>query len=420
MTYNDAVEVIRNKPRFCVGLWRIEKLNKVIGSPDKKLKFIHIAGTNGKGSTANMIMNVLIAAGYNVGLFSSPYLCRINEYMKINGKPVSDEEFSEIIGDIEPFAEQMDEPVTEFEFVTEVALEYFARNNCDIVVLEVGMGGRLDCTNIISHTEVAVITSIGLDHMEVLGNTVEEIAAEKAGIIKSGSDVILYQQAENIHEVVRDKCSEEGVPLHIAEFSDIIIKTTNINGQIFNYGQLENIQLPLLGTHQLKNASVAIETINALKRRGWKIETNDIYTGLAKTMWPARFELLQKSPIVILDGGHNPQCFEAVAESLQLYFPKKKVIFVMGVFRDKEYEEMLKIVMPYAQKFYTVTPNNDRALSAECLANYISDYHIPVRACGEPLIGVKCALEEAKEDDIICILGTFSIACSIRSFFEKS
>jgi len=153
---------------------------------------------------------------------------------------------------------------------------------------------------------------------------VEEIAAEKAGIIKSGSDVILYQQAENIHEVVRDKCSEEGVPLHIAEFSDIIIKTTNINGQIFNYGKLENIQLPLLGTHQLKNASVAIEAINALKRRGWKIETNDIYTGFAKTMWPARFELLQKSPIVILDGGIIHNVLKQLQKACNCIFQRKK------------------------------------------------------------------------------------------------
>lgn len=419
MLYDEALAVIHGKPKLEIGLWRIEKLNEIIGCPDRKLKFVHIAGTNGKGSTANMIMNVLKESGYKVGLFTSPYLSRINEYMQIDGVPISDQELADIVEFMESSARQMREPITEFEFVTELAFEFFSRNNCDIVVLEVGMGGRLDCTNIISNTEAAVITSIGLDHMDVLGNTVEEIAAEKAGIIKPGADVILYQQGKSIQKVVEEKCEKEKVPLHIADFSEIIRTTSTIEGQVFSYKEFKNIHLSLLGQHQLENAAVALEVVSVLRNRGWKIKNDNIYDGLRKTTWPARFELLQKDPIVILDGGHNPQCFEKIADSLQLYFPKKKVIFVMGVFKDKNYKNMLEIIIPYAKRFYTITPDNDRALPAEELAAVIAEHQVPVKKYEDPLTGVKKAIEEAEKDDVICVLGTFSIAGTIRSFYKK-
>ena len=421
MIYEEAIKFIHSKSwkGTKLGLDRIIELNELIGNPQKQLKFVHVAGTNGKGSTSRMLANILNESGYRVGLFTSPFISTFNEYYQVNDRCITDSELIEIVEFIKPFVEKMKEGPTEFELITMIAVEYFKRKCCDIVVFEVGMGGRLDCTNFIENTEVAVITSIGLDHMEQLGNTISEIAREKAGIIKRDCQVVLYQQGQEVVNVVEEACKKVNADLFIADFSDLIPVSSDLDGQMFDYKNMKNIFIKLLGCHQLKNTAVVLETVFALQKRGWKIGDADIKEGLKKTTWPARFEVLQKNPVVILDGGHNPQCFQALKEGLIQYFPGKKITFVFGVLADKDYISMIDIIAPYAKKFYTITPNNTRALNAEDLTNCLRKYNSTIVNCETPLNGIKTALEGAQKEDVICVVGSFSIASEIRSFYGR-
>ena len=303
LAYIHAVENLGSKP----GLSRIRELMEKLGDPQKDLRFIHIAGTNGKGSCAAMTASVLKAAGYKTGLYTSPYLYRFNERMQINGRQIDDDVLAEIVSRVKPAAEAMADRPTEFELMTAVALLWYAQEKCDVVVLEVGLGGRFDATNIIGPPEAAVIMNIGLDHTAVLGDTVEQIAFEKAGIIKPGTDVVLFQQGEAVTEVVRRRCAEEGARLHIADFSQIVSEFDSLYGQSFTY-RGQPYALPLLGAHQLKNAAVVLELVQVLREKGWTLEQSDVEHGLYAVSWPGRFELLSDEPLFVVDGGHNPQC----------------------------------------------------------------------------------------------------------------
>lgn len=419
MTYDEAIKFIHNKSwkGTKLGLDRMIELNELIGNPQKQLKFVHIAGTNGKGSTSRMLANILIDSGCRVGLFTSPFISKFNEYFQVNDSCITDSELIDIVEFIKPYVEKMKEGPTEFELITMLAVEYFKRKCCDIVVFEVGMGGRLDCTNFIQNTEVAVITSIGLDHMEQLGNTISEITKEKAGIIKKNCQVVLYQQGEEVVHIVEETCKKISVELFLTDFSQLMLVRSKLDGQLFHYKNIQNIFIELLGSHQLKNAAVAIETACALQNRGWRISEADIKEGLKRTKWPARFEVLQQDPVVILDGGHNPQCFQALKEGLVQYFPGKKISFVIGVFADKDYISMIDIIAPYTKEFFTITPDNPRALNAENLTECLKKYNLPIVNCGSPLNGLKRAVDGAQKEDVICVAGSFSIASEIRSFY---
>lgn len=413
LEYIDGMQWFGSKP----GLSRTAALLEKLGEPQKRLKFVHIAGTNGKGSCAAMTASVLRAAGYRTGLFTSPYLARFTERMQINGQEIGDEELAELVSAVKPLAEAMDDHPTEFELITAVAMLWFSRQRCDIVVLEAGLGGRLDATNIIDAPEAAVIMNIGLDHTKVLGDTVELIAAEKAGIIKPGCDCVLYQQQESVERVIESKCAEQGARLHKADFRLIHKEFDSLEGQVFSY-RGDAYAIPLLGANQLKNAAVVVELANVLRGRGWRITQEALEHGLYAVNWPARFEPVHEEPCFVVDGGHNPQCAAVVVENLENYFPDKKRVLLIGVLADKDYPELCRILNDAADAFVCVTPNNsERALPAGDLAAELERYHKPVTVCSSIEEGVAAAMEAAGQDGVVCAVGSLYISGAVRACF---
>lgn len=409
MTLSEAMEFIQtNNWVSCkTDLERITNLMKQLGDPQKELRFVHIAGTNGKGSTSAMLASILKDAGYTVGLFTSPHLQFYNERIKVNGKDISDEDFCAMAEKVKSAVEGTNLVPSEFERLTAMAFLYFKMKKCDIVILEVGMGGRLDSTNVIPSPEVAVITNIGLDHTEYLGNTLESIAAEKAAIIKPGTDVVLYGQSPEVERVVAEKCAACGNTLWVTDASQMKRHSGNLEGQWFDYRNRKNLQLRLLGTYQCSNAAVVLDVIDVLCRQGWHIPEGAIRQGLNSVSWPGRFEALQTEPLVLVDGAHNPNGAEELAKCLQTYLPGKKIFFVMGVMADKGYGEMLDIIVPFAKKFITVAPDSCRALDAVQLKAAVeSRTDIPVEALPSVQAGIEQALREATSEDVICIFGS--------------
>ena len=339
MTLTEAMNFIQSTSWMGCrpGLERITDLMHRLGDPQKHLRFVHITGTNGKGSTAAMLASVLAEAGYTVGLFTSPHLLRYNERIQINGREIADEDLCAMAEVVRPAVEQMDAAPSEFERFTAMAFLYFFRKKSDIVVLEVGLGGRLDCTNVISAPEAVVITNIGLEHTEYLGDTLQKIAAEKAGIIKPGCDVVLYGQSREAEAVIEETCAVCGCPLTITGCAEVTSISQGLEGQLLHYRKRRDVHLNLLGTYQSKNAAVVLDTVNTLRRRGWNIPETAVRAGLSAVVWPGRFEVLRRSPLVIVDGAHNPNGVTELAECLRAYLPDRPVTFVMGVLADKDY-----------------------------------------------------------------------------------
>lgn len=397
------------------GLERTRALLDAIGNPERELSFIHVVGTNGKGSTSSMTASMLRAAGKCTGLYTSPYIRRFHERMMVDGQEITDEELAEVTRFVGERADALAEHPTEFELVTCIALEYYRRCRCDVVVLEAGMGGRLDSTNAIPAPEVVVITNIGLDHTGVLGDTVEAIAAEKAAVIKPGCQVVLYRQSEPVMEVVRKVCADRGAMLHIAGTEDLELLSDTLEGQRIRWKGRE-LTLPLLGEHQRHNAAAALTVLELLKER-WDISDDAIRDGLAAVRWPGRFEVLSREPWFIVDGGHNPQCAETIACNLNHYFPGKPAVILMGVLADKDYSQVCAIVEPCAQQFVTVTPDSPRALSAQELAASLSVYGKPVTACASMAEGVRRACELAGPEGLVCAFGSLYMTGEIRACF---
>lgn len=385
MTAQDAINYIEGCTwsRTRLGLGRTRELLSRLGDPQKKLRFIHVAGTNGKGSTCAMLASVMQQAGYRTALYTSPYICRFNERMQINGEEIPDSRLAELTERIMPIAESMADHPSQFELVTAIAMQYFLEEHCDIVVLEVGLGGALDSTNAIDCPECAVITTIGLEHTEYLGSTLPEIASAKAGIIKPSCDVVCYRNVPEVEHVFEAVCREKNARLVKADFDSIRPISHSLSGQSFAWRNYTSLRLPLLGSHQLKNAAVVLETLNVLRGKGWSISDSAIISGLAETKWPVRFEVLRAEPPVIIDGAHNPQCAEALAANIAEYLPGQKCIFLMGVLADKDYRQMLGSLAPYAERFFCVAPPSPRALPADALAGVVEELGIPAQSCGD-------------------------------------
>ena len=408
------MEFFGSKP----GLTRIRELLEKLGNPQKQLRFVHIAGTNGKGSCAAMTASILRAAGFKTGLYTSPYLYRFNERMQINGRQIEDEALAEIVSRVRPAAEAMADHPTEFELMTAAALLWYAQEKCEITVLEVGLGGRFDATNIIDAPEAAVIMNIGLDHTAVLGDSVEQIAFEKAGIIKPGTEAALFEQGEAVTGVIRRRCEELGVPLHVADFSQIVSEFDSLYGQSFTY-RGRPYALPLLGAHQLRNAAVVLELVEILRAKGWKLEQSDVEHGLYAVNWPGRFELLSDKPLFVVDGGHNPQCAETVRDNLLHYFPDKRRILLIGILKDKDYAGLTAILDEAADEYLCITPASVRALPAEELAAHLAPYGKPVTVCDSIRGGVTEALARSDEDSVVCAVGSLYSVGEIRACFER-
>ena len=388
------------------GLERIQALLDAMGNPERKCKFVHVTGTNGKGSTCAMVASILRKAGYKTGLYTSPYLIRFNERIQINGEQISDADICELTEYVKPFAESIFERPTEFEMVTAIGFEYFARHKCDIVVCEVAMGGEFDATNVIPAPEAAVICNIGLDHTEVLGNTLEKIAGAKAGIIKPGCDAVLYRERPSVEAVFEERCKALNAPLHKADFDSLHLLSHSLEGQVFDWERFHALRLPLLGEHQLHNAAVALTTARVLQKRGWKITDEQIREGIESVRWLGRFELMRKDPMFIIDGGHNPQCIEALVKNIRDYLPGRELTVLTGVLGDKDFHCMYRDVTQYAKEFITITPANARALTAEKLADYLRQFGKPVTACDVVADGVRLAIEHAGKDGVVLCYGS--------------
>ena len=400
MNYTEALEYIHGVSwTFCKpGLERISELCERLGNPQKRLKFIHVAGTNGKGSTSAMLDSVLRTAGYRVGLYTSPYIRVFNERMRINGENISDNELASLTEYIKPIADQMSDSPTEFELITALAFEYFARNNCDIVVLEAGMGGRLDSTNIIDTSVLSIITGIALDHTAFLGDTVEKIAYEKAGIIKSGVPILYGGTDDTAWSVIKERALELGSIFKRIDYNNLSVKALTLDGSTFDFDKHNDVKINLLGSYQPKNAAIAISAIELLRENGFVISDSALYEGLALARWQGRFEILSHEPLMIFDGAHNPQGIEAAVESIKLYFKEQKACLVTGVLRDKDYTHIAKMLSTVASRAYTFTPDSPRALCA-------TDYAATLESVGllaEPSVSVAEALAKAREYAINC------------------
>ena len=421
MNVNEAIEYIHSVywQGSTPGLHRVQALLDKMGNPEKKLKYVHIAGTNGKGSTASMTASILQKAGYRTGLYTSPYIYRFHERMQINGEQISDEDLVEITEMVKPLASSMEQSPTEFELVCCIAFEYFARKQCDIVVLEVGLGGAFDATNVIDVPEVAVITNIGLDHTEVLGNTVEEIARTKAGIFKEGGSAVVYRGAPSVEQVFEEICREKNISLRKADFDGLCLKAHSLDGQVFDCGDRKDLVLPLLGDHQLHNAAVVLSIADALIQRGWKITETHIREGLRDVKWPGRFDIVSREPLFIIDGGHNPQCIEALVKNIEDYLIDRKVVALTGVLGDKDYADMYKPVMPLVDSFVCITPPNPRKLEAAELAAHLTQVGAKAVASESIENGVKLALQEAGETGAVLCFGSLYTIGAIREALDR-
>lgn len=416
MTGQEAVDLIHReawtgrKP----GLSRTIELLDKVGDPHERLKYVHITGTNGKGSTAAMVASVLTASGLKTGLSTSPHLWRFHERFQVDGMPIPDEALGRIAERVISAGKGMKDSATEFELMTAVGMLYFQEAGCDIVVLEVGLGGRLDSTNVIPAPEAAVITNIGLEHTAELGNTRALIAREKSGIIKAGCSAVLYHQSREVEEVVEKACREQNVPLTITRPDELEVLSSGLEGQTFRYRGKGPYHISLLGEHQLFNAAVALETVWELAQRGWNIPGEAVSKGLSRTVWPARLELVRRSPDVILDGGHNPQCMEALSRALRGLYPEKKLIFLTGVLADKDYPTMVGEMLPLAKQFFTITPDSDRAMPAPELTEYLRGRGAEAASCETTREGVERALAAAGPEDVVCACGSLYMIGEVR------
>lgn len=391
-----------------LGLDRIKELLNRMDNPQKGLRFIHLAGTNGKGSTAAFLAAMFQEAGYRTGLYTSPYIHTFYERMQINGLAISSDELDQIVGDMRIHADAMEDHPTTFELDTAVAFSFFAQRQCDIVILETGMGGGLDATNAIENPELCVITPIDMDHMEYLGDTISKIATAKAGILKPGRPVVSATQKPQALTVLQEVAGKLGASFTQVDTGAITVLGHNLYGQDFSLGE-KQYHINLLGNYQVENAALALLTAEKINEQGrFHLSETAITEGLKKARWPGRFELCATNPPAIVDGGHNAQGAVALSQSLKRYFPDTPITFVMGVMADKDVAAILNPVLPLATKFYTVTPSTPRAMGAEKLATLIEEMGGQAEAVEA---GMEAAFSLAKADalaqgGIVCYFGS--------------
>ncbi len=445
MNYQETMDYINSIPFFSptsivngtepYNLVSITELLHRLGDPQNNLRFVHIAGTNGKGSTSAFLNTILREAGYRVGFYTSPYLVRYTERVQIGWKEngtliereISEDDLSRLATRVREAAESMKidniQYPSQFEITTAISFLYFLEKECDIVVLEVGLGGRLDATNVIPSSELSVITTISLDHTMILGDTLPEIATEKAGIIKENGDVLVYPADDDVLHVFRNAAAGHRANLTIASLPEDV-KEKNLDGQTFDLtlpnssDKWNDLHISLLGRYQINNASIALQASLLLRKKGWNISDNDIRRGLSLTEWPGRFELLHRSPAVLVDGSHNEEGTIVLRMSLEQYFPGQKVIFVAGVLSDKDYSQMMDHVLPIAKTFFTVTPDSPRALSAEDLASFLKEKGAEAIPCTSIDEAVKAALNRAADTDVICIFGSLYYVGVVREILK--
>lgn len=425
MNYQESLAYIHSCSILGVkqGLQNIRALLNYMGNPQDRLKFIHVAGTNGKGSTVSYISNILIEAGYKTGVYTSPYLERFTERICINCNEVAQTDLARITTFVKTCVDSMvqegHEHPTEFEIITAVGFQYFSEQKCDIVVLEVGLGGRLDATNVILTPLVAVITTINYDHMNYLGNTLEAIAGEKAAIIKAGGKVVLYPQSPEIEKVFENRCNSVGAELYKVEKEKLKIKKSQVEGQVFDYRELSDLSIKMVGRFQVINASTAIHTIQILKDLGWNISEKHISKGLENTNWPGRIEILRKNPELIIDGAHNAEGAKELTKTMEDHFKEKRIILVFGVLQDKAANEIIEILAPKVEEVLVVEPENKRAMSATEVTDIFKNNGVKAEVFNDTRSAVNEALSRAKKDGIVIVCGSLYLVGEVRSLYSS-
>lgn len=422
MTYNDALDKIHSLLTFGSrpGLDRILELLRRMGNPQDKLKYIHVAGTNGKGSVCAMLSSVLVAAGYKTGLFISPYITDFRERIQVNNHMISEQELVDAVEETFPLIEQLSREgiiITEFEYVNALQFHIHAKAECDIVVLETGMGGLLDCTNVIKSPLCSVITTIGLDHTAVLGDTIQAIAAQKCGIIKENSIAVSSSQDSCAINVIKATAERLNIPLSTSDNIQLDVKEVALEGSRFDYNGNE-IFLRLAGEHQLENAKTALAALETLRQNGLiSVSDGDIQKGFGCAINPARLELLGKNPIVLLDGAHNPNGIEALKKAIDRFLGGKKIICIMGMLADKDIDSSIAMLDGAFDSVYAVTVDNPRSISANELAEKFVPYCDNVKAFDNPQTAFDLAYEQAKKEDFaILICGSLYLAGEIRPY----
>ena len=430
MNYEESLKYIEETHKFGirVGLENMSKLLELLGSPQDKLNIIHVAGTNGKGSTCSFITSILKECGYKVGLYTSPYLETFTERIRINGENIPEEDVARIVTLIREKIEQMVSEgysyPTEFEIVTTMAFYYYCEQDVDFVALEVGLGGRYDATNIIKKSDVSVITSISLDHVGILGDTVAKIAYEKGGIIKENGVAVVYDQSDEAKNVIKDICKEKNAKYIEVKFDDINVKQSDINSQVYDcsiMGQrYEDLEIQLIGDHQINNSMLALSAIEVLKElKNLNLNEKDIRKGLLNTRWPGRIEKIMDKPTFIIDGAHNEDGARSLAKAIEKNFNGKKATLLIGMLEDKDIDGVLEILMPYFNKVITTTPDNDRAINCETLKEKISKYVDDVVAISNIEDAVNYTLRNAKEDDVIISAGSLYMIGTVRTILNE-
>ena len=428
MRYEEAMKYITEVGNFGsnYGLERTHKLLEYLGNPEKDLKLIHIAGTNGKGSTTSMITEILMGAGYKVGMYTSPFIEEFEERIQINRRNIPKETLANLIDEVKVAVDRVIEEgynhPTEFEIITVLMLLYFKKEEIDFGVIEVGLGGRLDSTNVIIPI-LQVITSISFDHTNLLGNTLEEIAGEKAGIIKKNIPTVIYPQEEEALKVIKNKCAAMESDLYTVDKDNMkFVKVVNEDKpyQLLKYKEEFDIFLPLLGEHQILNLSVAMKVIEVLNNRKIvNITTESIIKSIKNVTWKGRLEVLSNNPYVVIDGAHNIEGIKTLSRNIKKYFKYENLHLILGILADKDVEEMIKIITPMAKQVYAVTPNSIRAELADDLKNEIVKYNANCRAFDEYEEAYLEALKNAKENDIILASGSLYMVGDMRKIINK-
>lgn len=428
MNYNEAIEYIENGNGSIIklGLTRIEKLMEYLGNPQNDLKIIHIAGTNGKGSSCAMISNILICAGYKVGVYTSPHLEKYNERYSINNENISDEKFVYYVTKIKEVCDIMEKTdfgrPTVFEILTAISFCYFKDENVDFVILEVGLGGRFDATNVVNNPFLTGITSISLDHTDYLGDTIDKIAFEKGGIIKENCPVVLYSQNKIVYDVIKKIADDKNSEVYFSENSGVEINKSDLEKTIFSvknlYINYENIEIHMLGEYQPFNCAFVLMMCYALVKKGINISEKNIRDGLLNSKWNGRMEICQKSPLIIIDGAHNVDGIKMLRNSIEKYFNNKNITLVLGVLGDKEYEKMTELIMPIVNKVVLTEPYSQRKLDVLQLEKTVEKYNKILYKEKNIEKAILLAKSITEYDDVIVCSGSLYMIGEIRKILK--
>ena len=410
-------EKLKNRG-FVLGLDNMYDVLNALGNPEDKQKIIIIGGTNGKGSTVAYLSAILREKGLKVGTFTSPEIIVFNDRIQINEQNIPMEDLEAITLKIKKITEQQKIPITEFEMITAIAIEYFSQEDCDITLLEVGMGGRLDATNSVRNPLLSIIMRIGLDHTDFLGNTIEEITMEKAGIIKENTPIILYNEDDRVYNIVHKICEEKNSKLITNDLEAIKYKEMDLDGITFDYKDFKDLKLSMLGRNQMANASMALEGIQVINELlDLEITEEDIRNGLKKGRIIGRFQKISDKPLIFLDGGHNLQAVMALKENLESLFPDKKIVFITGFLKDKDYRECIKTVGPLSNVFLTVEPDNSRSLDSKKLRDVILEEGFKAINM-DHMENALNFVHSMYQDEIIVIFGSLYEIREVLDYFE--